>query len=261
MKNSCRVVSFIVVFLILSMSCGAIIYFNKYFDDVDKEENAEKIFVSVLDEDTKELFLNLYKNNHLEYISKLESNIDNFNVLDTNTKLDIAFNSIKKEFDNINETGIEIKYIDDYFKNGFKDTIYYNKESIICNICKKELFIYDSKENKYIYNEEHKDHEMYESNNFYTKIIDIKNKNNTYVVTYVNLWTEPVSDYNLAYNIYSSYNDAINKTNVIYESNDNVDLEYEIDNNYDLYNDKMHKYTYTFEKIDDSYKIVSLSFK
>ena len=33
MRNNCRVVSLIVVFLILSMSCGAIIYFNNYFKE------------------------------------------------------------------------------------------------------------------------------------------------------------------------------------------------------------------------------------
>lgn len=81
MRNNCRVVSLIVVFLILSMSCGAIIYFNNYFKEAKDEEKIEKIFVNVEDDATKELFLNLYKSNHLEYVSKLESDIDNFNVL------------------------------------------------------------------------------------------------------------------------------------------------------------------------------------
>ena len=40
-----------------------------------------------------------------------------------------------------------------------------------------------------------------------------------------------------------------------------TEAENEINNNFDLYKDKMHKYTYTFEKIDDIYKIVSISFK
>ena len=265
MKNNCRVVSFIVVFLILSMSCGAIIYFNNYFKEVKDEEKIEKIFVNIDDDATKELFLNLYKSNHLEYVSKLESDIDNFNVLSSDIKLDIAFNALKRELNDVYASGIELKYIDDYFKNTFKDIIYFNKESIMCATCKKELFIYDSKNNKYIYNEAHKYHEMYESLNFYTKVVDIKNRNNTYVVTYVNLWTDPFSKALGVDRAYSSYNDAVNKVNAIYKSNDDKNMyteaENEINNNYDLYKDKMHKYTYTFEKIDDVYKIVSLSFK
>ena len=149
MRNNCRVVSLIVVFLILSMSCGAIIYFNNYFKEGKNEEKIEKIFVNVEDDATKELFLNLYKSNHLEYVSKLESDIDNFNVLSSDTKLDIAFNALKKELNDVYASGIELKYIDDYFKNTFKDIIYFNKESIMCVTCKKELFIYDSKNNKY----------------------------------------------------------------------------------------------------------------
>ena len=43
--------------------------------------------------------------------------------------------------------------------------------------------------------------------------------------------------------------------------NKKTEAENEINNNFDLYKDKIHKYTYTFEKIDDIYKIVSLSFK
>ena len=171
----------------------------------------------------------------------------------------------EKELNDVYASGIELKYIDDYFKNTFKDIIYFNKESIMCVTCKKELFIYDSKNNKYIYNEAHKYHEMYESFNFYTKVVDIKNRNNTYVVTYVNLWTEPFSNAVGIDRAYSSYNDAINKINAIYKSNDDKNMyteaENEINNNFDLYKDKMHKYTYTFEKIDDIYKIVSLSFK
>ena len=126
MRNNCRVVSLIVVFLILSMSCGAIIYFNNYFKEGKNEEKIEKIFVNVEDDATKELFLNLYKSNHLEYVSKLESDIDNFNVLSSDTKLDIAFNALKKELNDVYASGIELKYIDDYFKNTFKDIIYFN---------------------------------------------------------------------------------------------------------------------------------------
>ena len=95
---------------------------DKKTDDLEKE---------IEDDATKELFLNLYKSNHLEYVSKLESDIDNFNVLSSDTKLDIAFNALKKELNDVYASGIELKYIDDYFKNTFKDIIYFNKESIM----------------------------------------------------------------------------------------------------------------------------------
>lgn len=254
MNSKCGVVPIVIVLLILSMSFGAIIYFNNYFEEEKEEEKKEKLFVNIEDDITKEMFLNIYKSNHLENISKLESDIDNFNVLSSDIKLDIVFNSLSKELNDVYASGIETKYIDDYFKNVFKDTIYYNKTSIICNICKKELFIYDSSNNKYIYNEEHKYHEMYESVNLYTKVIDIKNKNNTYVVSYSNIWSEPISNKESSYNVYLSYNDAINKINMV------SDIE-NINSIYDVYKDKIHTYTYTFEKIDDSYKIVSFSYK
>ena len=158
---------------------------------------------------------------------------------------------------------IHLKKIESYFKNTFKSTIYFDANDIYCDDDNELLYSYNKLTSKYEYNEKHKSHEYANTiSNIYNKVIEVKKRNNTYVITNIKLWGNKIDD---SYIIYGSYKDALNNTNELFKvkSSENI-KEYsknELENNLELYKEKMTKYTYTFEKENDKYLLVSYKYK
>ena len=255
----------VIVCALFLLGISAIIYFFFFYDKKNNNENdsKEKLFIDIKDEDVIKGFEKLIDDKKLYNIDKLDKNIDDFNTLSSKIKLNIGFYSVYENETDPHTNGIELKKIESYFKNTFKSTIYFDANDIYYDDDNELLYSYNKLTSKYEYNEKHKSHEYANTiSNIYNKVIEVKKRNNTYVITNIKLWGNKIDD---SYIIYGSYKDAINNTNELFKvkSSENI-KEYsknELENNLELYKEKMTKYTYTFEKENDKYLLVSYKYK
>lgn len=257
-KNNTIIVLSVAIFLLVVSGLIYNFYFKDYGEYNKKDNIKESLYIDITDESILNDILNTIKNNNLKDVAAFERNIDNINVLEPIEKINIAYNSIKK--DDTNE--IDVLEIDNYFENAFKTTIYWDKSDIYCTNG-EVVYIYDISNNKYIYNAEHNCEKHNYVSPIYTKFIKAKKKNDMYVVTVSFIWNN--SEY--LDTMYSNYNDALNQNNPLFviPSEDGNITEETINNfinsNYDNVKDKLHTYTYVFEKIDDKYLLDSFKYQ
>lgn len=271
-KNNIIIVMLSAMILLLS---AALIYFMFFYEDGSYtiiNTNSHTDYKEIKDENIKNTFTDVVKNNKLENIAKLEEDIDSFNNLSNKKKIDIGYYGVIDDITDPYSTGIDADLIDNYFKDTFKDNIYIDKEEGIYCVCGNILFKYDINSNKYIYNEDHLGHGFTYVENYYSKVIDVKNNDNSYIVTEVKLWNKvsEAGDEDFITKAYDSYSDAIDESNPLFEIEiDNPDItktsyyytEQKLYNNLDSYVNKMNKYVYTFEKINNKYLLVSFEYK
>lgn len=256
-RNNNIIVITVAIFLIVVSSLIYNFYFKDYGEYNKGENKKESLYTLVTDEKIINELLDTININNLYDLAQYEKNIDNINALEPIEKINIAYNAIKK--DDKNE--IDVIKLDEYFKNSFKTTIYYDKSDIYC-INGEVLYKFDITLNKYIYNNEHNCEIHNEISPIYTNVVNVKKKNNIYVITVNHIWKS-----NLQPDImYGSFNDTINKTNMllVVPSEDGnpskEDINNFIKNNYSDIKDKLHKYTYVFEKKGDKYLLESVKF-
>ena len=265
-KNNVVIVTVVSLIFIIS---SAIVYFVFFLDKPIKDDTKDSIYVKVTDETIIEELENTIKNNNLIELAKYEKTLDNINAISNIQKLNMAFGALDNE-------EIDNKLIVEYFKNSFKNSIYYSNEDIMCS-CKEVLYTYDKESNTYKYNNH--EHEITTIYPYYSKVLSVDKKNDTYVIKVAYVWN--IYDIERYTNTgYASYNDALNKQNELfkievpdisanYNMPNNFDIEIgkdmyavkEIKANYELYKNKLHRYTYTFEKDNDLYKLVSFKFE
>lgn len=238
MKKDPVVIS--IISLLILLAVGSIIYFN-YFYVKSTGDNKEKIYVKVDDELVINEIEELIIDRKLYNIDKLKRNIDDFNTLSSKEKLNIAFDYVISNIDDVHENGIDVKKIEEYFDNTFKSIIYWDKLDL--HVYNGEVYKYEKEKDIYIYDEEQSSFEV-DVINSYAKIINIRNKNNIYEVTLVRLWENNDK-------VFTSYKDALNDINSITYSKDDIDNHL----------NEMTKYIYTFEKIDNNYLLVSYKYK
>lgn len=268
-KKIVIIILFILVLLIL-LIINYFINFNVEENIID--ENKDKLFITITDEETYQIFENIIDEYNLSVISSFEKNIDDFNMIDMNEKILMGFEKAKKDTIDPISNGVLVSDIEEYFKNNFKSTIYWDKEDIYCYTCGEYIYLFDVTQNKYVYNEKHLGHGLSFIDNYYTKITDIKKRNETYVVTMVNLWHYSSDVNDIITTAYSSYSDALNNKNELFKidlnnANDQIDMGIydkvinEFENNFSKYENKMHKYIYTFEKQNNKYLLVSMKYE
>jgi len=258
----------VIVTAFVLLIASAVIYFFHFYKSPTEKETKDKLYVEVTDESTINELAEVIKNNKFHNIDKLERNIDNFNTIETNEKLDIGFNSVFESLNDPYSNGIDAFLIDEYFNNTFKTIIYWDKTNIHCE-CGKDIFLYDISQNKYVYNDKHLGHGAFVVDNYYSKIIDVKKKNNKYVVTMIKLWVGYDSLFEPIRVGYSNYMDALYNENPLFEiefeyENDKSEIYYavnELEDNLEKYQSQMSKYIYTFEKEENSYKLVTFKFE
>jgi len=257
-RNNNIIVIFVAIVLIVISMLIYNFYFKDYVEHNKTEEKKESLYVNIIDENIINEILNKIEENNLYNISAHEKNIDNINVLEPIEKLSIAYNSIKKD----NQIEIDVLELDAYFKNSIKTTIYYDKSDIYC-INGEVLYKFDISKNKYIYNSEHNCETHNEIIPAYTKVVEAKKKNNTYVITVNHVWSNSIqSDI-----MYSSYKDALNKKDMLLvipseEGNPSrEDINNFINSSYDEIKNKLHKYTYVFDKQDGKYLLESIKYE
>lgn len=238
MKKDPVVIS--IISLLILLAVGSIIYFN-YFYVKSTGDNKEKIYVKVDDELVINEIEELIIDRKLYNIDKLKRNIDDFNTLSSKEKLNIAFDYVISNIDDVHENGIDVKKIEEYFDNTFKSIIYWDKLDL--HVYNGEVYKYEKEKDRYIYDEEQSSFDV-DVINSYAKIINIRNKNNIYEVTLVRLWENNDK-------VFTSYKDALNDINSITYSKDDIDNHL----------NEMTKYIYTFEKIDNNYLLVSYKYK
>lgn len=238
MKKDPVVIS--IISLLILLAVGSIIYFN-YFYVKSTGDNKEKIYVKVDDELVINEIEELIIDRKLYNIDKLKRNIDDFNTLSSKEKLNIAFDYVISNIDDVHENGIDVKKIEEYFDNTFKSIIYWDKLDL--HVYNGEVYKYEKEKDRYIYDEEQSSFDV-DVMNSYAKIINIRNKNNIYEVTLVRLWENNDK-------VFTSYKDALNDINSITYSKDDIDNHL----------NEMTKYIYTFEKIDNNYLLVSYKYK
>jgi len=270
--NSYKKNNVVIVILValLFLVVAALVYFFYFLEEPEtKEEKKESLYVEISDETIITELLGTINENNLHIIATYEKNIDNMNVLNTPQKLDISLTSILNKINDPYTNGIPIDLFDIYFKNTFRTTIYWDKININCD-CGEVLYLYNEEDNKYVYNEEHLGHGYSTVLPYYTKVIDAKKKNETYIVTVSYVWNNYSDVYGYTNTGYASFTDASSMNNSLFEievpdelPNEEVDSYAikEIETNYELYKDKLHKYTYTFEKVDNKYLLVNFDYE
>lgn len=263
-KNNVVIVILVSLFLIVA---AALVYFFYFLDYPEKEEDKkESIYIKITDENVINELENTINNNMLYLLLSYDKGIDNTNAIEESKKMELAIKSVIKDIEDPYIEGINIDLIEIYFKNTFKTTMYWDKDNVICE-CGENLYLYDKDNNKYIYNNEHLGHGMIEVLPYYSKVIDAKKKNDTYVITLSYVWNMYSEVYGYTKTGYVSFNDALSNTNTLFDievpeeiTDDNIDRYAisEIENNYELYKDKLHKVTYVFEKNNDKFLLVNL---
>lgn len=274
-KNNVVIVTIVSLLFILS---SAIVYFVFFVDKTTNDNAKDSIYVKVTDKDIIDELKEVIISNNLIELARYEKNIDNINTMNNSQKLNMAFNKIINDKKYNYDEKIDANQLEEYFKNNFKDMIYYNNENILCS-CKEKLYIYDKKTNTYEYNIEHSEHLIYKTDPYYIKVLSVDKKNDTYIIKVTYVW----STYNIdGYtNVgYASYNDSLNRQNKLFEIEvPDISVNYnppidstieinkdmyaikEIETNYELYKNKLHKYTYTFIRENDIYKLLSFKFE
>lgn len=265
-NNAVIVIMVSFIFLIVS-SLVYFFYFIDYEDEIDKKDS---IFVNVTDEIIINDLVKKISDNSLFLLGTYEKDIDNINALESSQKLNIAFKSILKNVLDPYESNISSEMISDYFKNTFDSTIYWNKEDIYCE-CNNVLYSYDDSVDGYVYNKDHLGHGLIEITPFYSKVLDTKKKNELYVITMNYVWNNYSDIFGYTNRGYISYNDAISMNNSLFEIevpdelDNDIDVDFyaikEIEDNFDLYKDKLHKYIYTFKKVNDEYLLVNFEYE
>lgn len=257
-KNNTIIVIVVAIILLLVSALIYNFYFKDYVEYNKGEEKKESLYVDVTDANVINEILNTIKVNNLDDVAAFEKNIDNINTLEPIEKINIAYNVIKGEKDN---TEIDVLELDNYFKNAFKTTIYWDKADIYC-VNGEVLYKFDISSNKYIYNIEHNCVIHNEISSVYTKVLSVKKKNNIYVITVNHVWSNALeSDI-----MYSSFANASNKKDMLLVipseagNPSEEDINNFIDGSYDNIKDKLHKYTYTFDKKDDKFLLESFKF-
>ena len=257
-RNNTIIVITVAIFLLLVSALIYNFYFKDYGEYNKGEEKKESLYVNIDDENIINELLNTIDVNNLKDIAAFEKNIDNINVLEPIEKINIAYNVIKKDEQN----EIDVLELDNYFKNAFKTTIYWDKSDIYCSNG-EVLYKFDMSTNKYYYNVEHNCENHNEINAIYKNVVSAKKKNDTYIITVNFMWNNSIQPDT----IYKSYKDALNQKDVllVIPSEDgnpsNEDINNFINSNYDDIKDKLHKYTYVFEKVDDNYLLVSFKYE
>lgn len=269
-KNDITIVILSALTLLL---IGAFVYLNFSEKESNEELDNSNKEIEYSDISTNEeiiyIFSDVLEENYISNIAILERDIENFDDLTNIEKLDIAYKMANIEANYIYENGFSADLINNYFDRTFYDNITWNKDDIICDICGEILFIYDSENNKYIYNENHLGHGTSYADNYYSKIIEIKNNENTYIVTEVKLWNVMDIDSTLlfAFDTYKNSRELVYPLFSIDNNNyEKIEDQYsllinELEENFDDYKDNMARYTYTFEKTDDKYLLVSFEFE
>lgn len=262
-RNNVVIVILVALLFVITTAIVYFVYFNKPVE----EEKKDSIFVQVEDEKIIKELTDTIMNNNLEVIASLEKDVDNINTLSNKDKLSVAFPYVFDKTKDAYENGIDTKLFDEYYKNAFNTSIYWNKEDIDCT-CDKKLFLYDKEKEKYVYNEQHLGHGVFSINPYYKKVLEVLKKNETYVIKMSYIWGyfDGLSTTNTGY---PTHNDVLNNTNKLFEidipEEDVNDINYyalkEIENNYDNYKDKLHTYVYTFEKVDNNYLLSSFRFE
>lgn len=258
-KNNIVIV--IVVAFLFLLIAGVIYYF--YFSDYEeKEKKKESLYIKIIDDSIINELENTIKNNNLYVLARLEKDIDDMNSLESSQKLSMAFPVVSKNIDDSLTIGVTPDLVDEYFKNTFKTTMYWDKTDIYCE-CSEVLYKYDIESNKYIYNISHKVHDSVNIYPYYSKVLDVKKKNDIYVITFTYVWDKFDGTKDFANNGYASYKDANNSENRLFslENDSTLDLATQmIEQNYDALKSNLHKYTYVFEKVDNNYLITSFKF-
>lgn len=262
-KKNDLVLVFISAFTLLLI--GAFVYLNFFYDD-NKENNYKEV------DNFSEMsvtFNNLMTENKLDNVARLEKNIYDFNKLTNDEKLNIVYRGIFDE--NAYTYGVKVDDMNTYFEKVFYDNITWVKDGIKCT-CDKDIYVYDTDTNKYIYNSNHDGHGVSDVASYFSKIIKIENNGNFYRVTEVKLWELDLDSGPASMTLaYDTAMDADDEDNSLFEvvipenldiSDDyNYYLKKEINDNFDNYKDKMARYIYTFEKVDNKYLLVSFEFQ
>ncbi len=233
-KSNNIIVIIVAIFLLLTSYLIYHFYF-KDFGEYNKQEEKESIYIDVKDEKILNDILTTIKDNNLIDIAKLEKDYESINALDNTNKLNLIY----KVFNNKSEFTID--EINSYLNNSFLGTIYYDNMDIYCD----NNIIYKFEDNKYIYNEENNCNNKID----YTyKVISLKKKSNTYVITLTYLWSN-LEDY------YYTYKDLLNNNYSIKKEEDYLE------NNYNNIKNYVHEYTYIFEKKYDKYLLSGFKYK
>lgn len=266
-KGRVRVNLIVLISALTLLLIAAFVYLTFFYKSVEVTNNN---YTNVSDFTTaSKTFNDLILNNKIENISSLERNISNFNDLTNQEKLNIAIKGIVTDGSIMYEGGLATSLIDEYFIKVFKDKINYSKDAVEC-WCKTPIYVYDKDKDVYIYNEDHGGHGSPFVENYFTRILSIKSYNNIYKVEAVHLWAYYPDMGPATYDVaYDTHNNALNQENPLFTLNiENPDednyqrfLLEEINNNFAKYKDKMAIYTYTFEKIDNDYKLTNFEFK
>lgn len=260
---------FLVIVVTLFLIGTALAWYYAYFDDKNLKQNSIDSLYSKISDETiiNELYDTIIDNNLL-LLSNNEINIDNVDNIDMNTKINLAYYTIKQKDQNIYENGIEVSNMEEYFKNIFKDIIYWDKNDIYCT-CSDKIFIFDIENNKYVYNTNHLPHSSYIFP-YYTKILNVYNHDNKYIVNLTNVWDNINNDIGYIQTGYKSYSDALNNKNPLFGLNftfeeETLDKDYyaikEINDNFSKYEKDLNTYSYTFEKIDNKYYLTKFEIK
>ena len=173
-KNNNIIVITVAIFLLVVSALIYNFYFKDYGEYNKTEEKKESLYVDITDENIINEILDTIKVNNLKDVVVFEKDIDNINILEPIEKINIAYNAIKKDEEDIE---IDVLELDNYFISAFKTTIYWDKSDIYC-ANGEVIYKFDLSSNKYIYNKEHTCENHNEINTVYTKVVSAKKKYN-----------------------------------------------------------------------------------
>ncbi|HOO67849.1 MAG TPA: hypothetical protein PLC53_00560 [Bacilli bacterium] len=270
-RNKKNDITIVILSAIILLLIGLFVYLNFFHNNIANENTIEDNYIEVGNfDELSNTFEEILTDKELYNIAKYEESISDFNSLENEDKIEIAYNSIVDEVEDPYEEGISIDLFNNYFENTYYEDINWDKDDIYCPICGEVLFYYDSVTDSYIYNEDHLGHGGYVVENYFSKIINIENDGDLYKVTEVKLWlyfydvgpstlTEGYDTYfnakNEVYPLFILENDDYLEDNLYYY------LLEEITNNFDKYKNNMATYIYTFKKANDEYLLVTFDFE
>lgn len=266
-KGRVRVNLIVLISALTLLLIAAFVYLTFFYKSIEVTNNN---YTNVSDfSNASKTFSDLILDNKITNISSLEKNISNFNDLTNQEKLDIAIKGTITDGSIMYEGGLSTSLIDEYFAKVFKDKIIYSKDAIDC-WCGTPIYVYDKDKDIYMYNVNHGGHGNPFVESYFTRVISVKNYDDFYKVEAVHLWYYSPDMGPATYDVaYDTYKNAFNANNPLFtlniispdENNYQKYLLDEINNNFDKYKDKMAVYTYTFEKVDNDYKLASFEFK
>lgn len=274
MQNNKKYIITIIILIIITIVLSILIAldYNEQSNKKEKDDNKQNINENNNNDNNENAEKHLDDNVEKELSNIIEDELSYLNnktkisQLTNQDKLSLAYYKFVNDSSNENreyDAPFKAEELDKFYEKTSLSNYKLTHENIKCFSFDDSndhiLWNYDSNTKTYKRNEKHGGHGYLNSIIMGSVITSSKLQDNKYIISIKYIWSEFLEGFSET-KVYGSYNDAKNDINSLGKVSSDENIieagEQYLDNNYLDIKDKLDEYVYTFEKIDNNYKLV-----